>query len=124
MAFALGIINNQSRLSLHLIRDVRNKFAHRIEPLTFDHPSVAELMTVRAMPSVQALKSSIRQQFLTTFHGLAVVLYGTLAADIRIKPLEQTHERHFLEVLLKVHTTRQAAAQASAASEPNQPEHE
>jgi Kef-type K+ transport system membrane component KefB len=40
LAFATGIISNNARLAAHIVRDVRNKFAHRIEALTFDHPEV------------------------------------------------------------------------------------
>src|SRR5580704_5308213 len=43
LAYAVGTISNEARLALHLIRDVRNKFAHRLESTSFDHPEVAKL---------------------------------------------------------------------------------
>ena len=101
LAFALGIISNEARLAAHLIRDVRNKFAHRIEQLTFDHSEVTELLQKRAPPSVKAMEVSVRDQFLTLFQGLAVVLYGTLGADIRIKSIEETHAAHTLGIILE-----------------------
>jgi hypothetical protein len=97
MAYALGIIVNEFRLALHLIREIRNKFAHRIEALTFDHPEVAHLLDTRASEHFKESKTSRREKFLGTFSAAAVVLYGTLAADMRLKSLEETHPGHFLE---------------------------
>ncbi len=101
LIFALGVISNEARLALHLIRDIRNKFAHRIEPLQFDHPSVAELIKTRATPGIQAMDKSNREKFLAMFHAMAAILYGTLAADIRIKSLKETHLDHFMELLVR-----------------------
>src|ERR1700730_9110602 len=97
LAFALGVIANELRLTLHLIRDVRNKFAHRIESLTFDHTDIVKMIETRATPSVKAMKTSTREKFLSIFHASAIILFGTWAADMRIKSLEQTHADHFLE---------------------------
>jgi Domain of unknown function (DUF4145) len=110
MAFALGIISESARVAMHLVREVRNKFAHRLAPLTFDHPGVIALLEASAPPSV---KGKPKKEFLDIIQGLAVILYGTLAADIRIKSLEETHREHFFEVLLKVHSVTQAANLAS-----------
>jgi DNA-binding MltR family transcriptional regulator len=119
MAFALGIINETARRAMHLVRDVRNKFAHRLEPLTFHHPEVIGLIEGKdAMPSVKAMKKPTKEQFLDTIQALAVVLYGTLAADIRIKSLEETHQEHFLQVAMKVHSLSQAVNLASTQETP------
>jgi hypothetical protein len=56
---------------------------------------------------------SAKEQLLDTIEGIAFILYGTLATDIRIRPLEETHQKHFLRVLLEVHTLSQAANLAS-----------
>jgi hypothetical protein len=98
MAFALGIISNDARLALHLVREIRNIFAHRIEQITFDHPEVKTLLDTRATKSIKAMNATYRHKFMNGFQGIAVVLYGTLAADIRIKSLEETHQTHFLEL--------------------------
>src|SRR3954471_23997129 len=91
IAFALGVINNECRLSLHLIRDVRNKFAHRIAPLRFDDAEVIALMEPRLSQAVRALTMPLRDKFVLMFQSLAFMLYTTLLLDMRIKPLEQTH---------------------------------
>jgi len=99
LAFALGIISNDARLAAHPVRDVRNKFAHRIEPLSFDHSEVSQIILTRASKNAKALAGSTRDKFLAIFHSLAMVLYGTLAADIRIKSLEATHAEHFVAMM-------------------------
>jgi len=114
IAFALGTINESARRAMHLVREVRNKFAHRLEPLTFHHPEVVALLGGDdAMPSVKAMNKPTKEQFLDTIQALAVVLYGTLAADIRIKSLEETHQEHFVHVAMQIHTLSQAANLAS-----------
>ena len=47
------------------------------------------------------------------FQGMAVVLYGTLAADIRIKSIAETHQEHTLRIL---------AEAIKAAASPGDPE--
>jgi hypothetical protein len=94
LGFALGLFTNAARIQLGMIREVRNKFAHRIEPLQFDHPDIAKEITSRPlqhMPKGQ----SVRQQFLSIFASLSAILYGTASADIRIRSLEQTHTALF-----------------------------
>src|SRR3979490_3238118 len=89
MSFALGVISNEARLALHLIRDVRNAFAHRIEQVTFDHPTVVEMIDKRIIGPLQKDSSrSNRVKVLDSFSVMAMLLYATLLADIRIKPLE------------------------------------
>ena len=110
MCFALGIINNSSRLALHLIRDVRNAFAHQIHQMTFGHPDVAEMIDSRALSELKKPGKSRRDMFLDIFTALSFTLYGTLsAADIRIKSLEQTHQDHFLDLLASYSEVLKAA---------------
>jgi hypothetical protein len=113
VAFALGVINEGARTAMHLVREVRNKFAHRLEPLSFKHEEVAQLIRNGATPTIKSMNKPPKEMFLDTIQGLALVLYGTLAADIRIKSLEETHPGHFLELLWKVNTLSQAANLAS-----------
>jgi hypothetical protein len=112
MSFALGIISNDARLALHLVRDIRNIFAHRIEQITFDHAEVRTMIDARATSSVKAMAVSYKQKFINNFQGIAFVLYGTLAADIRIKSLEETHQGHFLNVIMEAARISQAASPA------------
>ena len=94
LGYALGLFTNAARIQLDMIREVRNKFAHRIEALTFDHPNIAKEITSRPLANMPE-GQTVRQQFLGVFGVLAAILYGTAAADIRIRPLEETHAEHF-----------------------------
>lgn len=42
LAHAIGSINDAEMRSLHLIRRIRNEFAHESRPLSFDHPPIAD----------------------------------------------------------------------------------
>jgi hypothetical protein len=42
IGFALGLYDNTRRTELHLIRSIRNEFAHTIEPVTFLNQNVAK----------------------------------------------------------------------------------
>jgi hypothetical protein len=92
IALAVGVIDNKSRLAAHFIRDIRNKFAHRIDALSFEHPEVIEIIEKRADPAVKQAFATNRGRFLGTFRMLAAGLYGTLIVDIRIHSLEESHQ--------------------------------
>jgi hypothetical protein len=100
MCFALGVLSNEARLALHLIRDVRNEFAHRIEQIKFDHPAVATMIQTRVLSALKKPGRSNRDMFIDSFSAVAFIIYGSLVlADIRIRPLEETHSSQILEVL-------------------------
>src|SRR5882672_10893217 len=89
-------------LAMHLIREVRNEFAHRIEQITFDHPDVATKIETRILRSIKKLGKSNREMFIDSFSAVALIIYSTLSAtDIRIKSLEATHQEHFVQMVLK-----------------------
>jgi hypothetical protein len=92
MCFAIGVLSNEARLALHLIRDIRNEFAHRIEQIQFDYPAVAGMIQTRMLPALKRPGRTNRDMFIESFSAVAFILYGTLALrDIQIKPLEDTH---------------------------------
>lgn len=41
-AYLLGLIPKNARRAMHLMRDIRNKFAHIAGPLTFDDPAIVD----------------------------------------------------------------------------------
>jgi hypothetical protein len=99
--FAVGVIGNEARLAMHLIREVRNEFAHRIEQITFDHPDVATKVETRVLEGVRKLGKCNREMFIDSFSAIALIIYATISApDIRIKSLEATHQSHFVRILL------------------------
>jgi DNA-binding MltR family transcriptional regulator len=100
MCFAVGVISNSARLAMHLIREVRNEFAHRIEQIAFDHPTVANMVQTRILSELKKPGRSNRDLFIDSFTAVSFIIYGTLVAgDLRIKPLEETHQQYFLEIL-------------------------
>jgi DNA-binding MltR family transcriptional regulator len=102
VCFAVGVISNEARLAMHLIREVRNEFAHRIEQITFDHPDVATKIETRMLQPIKKLGKNNREMFTDAFSAMALIIYSTLSAPgIRIKSLEETHQNHFVRILLK-----------------------
>jgi hypothetical protein len=99
IAFAIGIIDDKIRTLINLIRDVRNRFAHRIEALTFDHPDISQKIETVAMLNQE---DTIRKRFIMLFHVLGVTLSGISRDDIRIKPLSETRKhRTYLRKLFR-----------------------
>jgi hypothetical protein len=67
IGFAIGVFSNEARLAMHLIREVRNEFAHRIEQISFDHPDVATKIEGRILPQVRKLGKRNRDMFIDSF---------------------------------------------------------
>jgi hypothetical protein len=56
MAFALGVFGPVFRGDLHVVRRIRNGFAHAQVPVTFDTPHVVgEIVQFKYLPSLEAL---------------------------------------------------------------------
>jgi DNA-binding MltR family transcriptional regulator len=51
LSFALGLANAEACADLHLIRRIRNRFAHHFEMSTFEHPKISELSNQLAIPN-------------------------------------------------------------------------
>jgi len=115
LGYALGLYPNTARVLLEMIRDVRNKFAHRIEPLEFSNPEVVQMIASRrTLRTPTGLPP--RQEFLGMFALLAAMLYGIKSLDIRLRPLTETHSNYLL-AMQGLAVATQAARQTS----PEQP---
>jgi DNA-binding MltR family transcriptional regulator len=99
LGFAIGLYDERLRKPLDMIRDVRNKFAHRMEALSFDDPKIMELVQ-RARPQSAPTKLSTREVFLMCFNAASMLLYVEHAGEIRLKPLGETHQQLFVEFAL------------------------
>ena len=55
IAFALGLIDRNCRIELGAVAQIRNRFAHRVEVITFDNPQVAEICARLSFPSRRKL---------------------------------------------------------------------
>jgi mannitol operon repressor len=86
MGFALSLYNEAGFKQLDMIREVRNKFAHRIEAITFEHPEILEIY--KRYPATEAqLKAAPRDRFMLGFSSISMYLYVLCATEIRIDDL-------------------------------------
>ncbi|WP_051334816.1 MltR family transcriptional regulator [Bradyrhizobium sp. Ai1a-2] len=95
--YALGLCNDSLYKAMHDIRAIRNKFAHRIEPLTFNDPSIADL--VDQLSSAGFDLSNRRQKFIALISIILSLIYATGADDIRVKFIGETHSELYIDVL-------------------------
>jgi hypothetical protein len=95
--YAFGLCNDLLYKAMHDIRSIRNKFAHRIESLTFDDPSVAELVD-RLSPTEFELPNR-RQKFIGLLSMILSLIYATGTEDIRVKFIGETHSEIYIELL-------------------------
>ena len=87
LAAALAAISPGTQRALHLVRKVRNEFAHLDEPITFESPSVRD--RVKAMwPTGANPHQSPRDLF--------VAKVQAIAASVHVQQA-RTHPRHVLE---------------------------
>jgi DNA-binding MltR family transcriptional regulator len=94
LGLTLGLYDDNLRSVLDMIRDVRNEFAHEFQTKSFSDPPVAKLVAKARMPSVPK-NLSPKDTFMMLFSGAITLIYGTAAADVRIKPLSETHPQIF-----------------------------
>jgi hypothetical protein len=99
LGFALGLFNEERRQSLHLIRKVRNAFAHKMDPISFEDPNIFEIVEAGMTPKVKAYTAmSSRTKFLFTFNIVFIFLGFTASyPDIRMNVLdsEPSYHKHF-----------------------------
>lgn len=74
-AYLLGLVGPAAWRELHLIRKVRNEFAHDYRPLTFDDMSIANRCRELRAHALVPLERP-RAQFTQTVMGLAAVIHG------------------------------------------------
>jgi hypothetical protein len=99
LGFALGLYDTERRASLDLIRDVRNKFAHRLEATGFDNPKIAAIIEAGITQKVRDYTHlSIRQKFLFTCNILIAFLGLTASfPQVQLKALadDPAFHQHF-----------------------------
>lgn len=90
MSFAVGLISEPRRRDLHVLRKIRNHFAHEVAPGTFEEDPVRSLIRNfsgfefwDAIASGRGRKLNRPVSFELLFNGIAVVLIGFLEGDIK-----------------------------------------
>jgi Domain of unknown function (DUF4145) len=95
ISFAIGAISNDVRTALHLVREIRNKFAHSLEVLSFDHADIAPILEAVPFSFMKTKSGPPLGKFILLFQAMAMALYHVVDADIRLKPIEETHKSVF-----------------------------
>ncbi len=96
MGAALGFYSVAGYKTLHAIRDIRNKFAHRIEPMTFDHEDVIKIIDKSWQ---ETFGTSRRQRFISAFSIMALLLSAVQFDDIRIQSLGESHPELYVQLV-------------------------
>lgn len=87
IAYAIGAINEVTHIQLHLIRKVRNHFAHRIDPLNFEHPEIKQLIRSNELIANSGVleTTTIRNAYLWSFRVTAIGLIFWRDSRISLK---------------------------------------
>jgi hypothetical protein len=120
LGMALGLYDDNLRRLLDMLRDVRNLFAHRMEPVSFNDAKISDLVR-NAMPARAPKMTTTRDQFILAFMAALTLLYGENATVIRIKPLDRTLQSVFLNLALAVHAHERRQASQKAKKEAQAP---
>jgi hypothetical protein len=94
IGLALGLYDAKTYHMLHLIREIRNPFAHSMAKVAFDDPTIKQIIRNRASkvdPTlVEVDAPNLKYVFMTLFVTAMFIFYSEENRDIRIKPIEQT----------------------------------
>lgn len=101
LLYGLGLCNEAFYALLHNIRGIRNKFAHRIEPLTFDNPLIAPLVDTLG-PNYVSFQSR-RETFLGLMTMALLLIHTTGIENIRITHIEHSHPHVYVEMMKQLY---------------------
>ncbi|MCI0408115.1 MAG: MltR family transcriptional regulator [Acidobacteria bacterium] len=80
IAYTLGLIDKRSHHDLHLIRKIRNEFAHAFKRTRFGTPKIAKLCAALSLPGTKAIADKTgarirpREKYRITLVALAELL--------------------------------------------------
>lgn len=123
MAYSLGLLEEDTRAALHLVRKIRNEFAHISAGLAFRQDRIASRCA--SLNSDRSL--SPRQRFVRATLALVGTLYAALKTVERCKPMDmlaatpEVHDRlrrlrlaieaeiseHYLQEVIRARETRE-----------------
>jgi hypothetical protein len=93
LGFVIGLYSEAAYTNLNMIREVRNKFAHEFDALSFDHPLVAKIILNPDRPRL--LKSTAAEkpkgQFMGAFGVLGSLLLAMKFQNIQLPSVAETH---------------------------------
>ena len=109
LCYALGLLPNQARRDLHLIRKIRNDFGHVAKALTFGEPVIAARCR-ELHHSVREAEASPRARFTNAVMGVCAVVHCFIhrtAAQPNVPSgltLTEERKREMREIAEKVKT--------------------
>jgi DNA-binding MltR family transcriptional regulator len=89
VAFAVGLLNNAVRTDLHLVRRIRNRFAHELEPRSFADKKIAAWCSSLNAPS--KIKHP-RPRYLYVAFGAAAACMALEQIEMRLVHLMRQSE--------------------------------
>lgn len=99
IGYAVGLLNARSKNDLDFIRRIRNRFAHRFEPITFANQEVEAWCQTLTSPAPEI--KDARRRYLITCASYWVFLHLLAQPDMQIKTLGEAPEfmKKFNELL-------------------------
>ncbi len=82
LAYCLGLISGRARRDLHLIRKVRNNFAHRSEQVTFEDPEIRDRCR-ELYHDVSQEQFPPRRKFMRVTIGVAAAIHFAVRMESR-----------------------------------------
>jgi DNA-binding MltR family transcriptional regulator len=102
LAYMLGLISSDIRSDLHILRKIRNEFAHDPEKFGFERDKIRNRCNELKMVGFPNEKNS-RFKFTSAMMGSAAAIHGAILKSKRVKPklnvcLEE--QREYCEIIL------------------------
>ena len=105
MAYSLGLIPAAMRRDLHILRKIRNEFAHTSDPIDFNTPSIADRCKSLYYSGEACTDQSPRDCFTRAMLGIDGSIYVDLISlkNIKAKPDEDlTLRKQMFETMMRV----------------------
>jgi hypothetical protein len=113
IAHALGLIPTEMKPDLDVIRRVRNAFAHRVQPLSFDHPLIKEecfKLTHVGDAILRLTEDAARRRYINCSLFLAGYLAKLLETILLQQHAEKQEARRAIIIALKIRATQSLGA--------------
>ena len=86
MAYSLGLISENERRDLHLLRKIRNEFAHAFDhDLVFSTPAISNRLSALSLPALLETNPAFRSSDPRYRFYLSVGILSTVLSDLRLR---------------------------------------
>jgi DNA-binding MltR family transcriptional regulator len=96
LAYLMGLVSNTAHRELHLIRKIRNRFAHEYAPLTFEDPEIADWCRELYGHNTFERPKEPRANFLRNLMGVLAVLSCAVRDAQHLEPVADVKYRELL----------------------------